>query len=198
MRRLLAYFLRGLVLLAPIAVTAYVCVSLFRSIDGWLGLPVPGAGFALTVVLITVVGFLASNFVTRSVVALVDRVLTRLPFVRLLYGSTRDLMNAFVGEQRRFDRPVLVELVPGSDARVLGFLTQESLDRLGLVGEVGVYVPQAYNVAGQLWVLPASRVRPVAAESAQVMAFIVSGGVTTIPGAPRGAVPVDPVSATRF
>jgi uncharacterized membrane protein len=185
MRRLFAYFLRGLVLLAPIAITAYVCVSLFRAIDGLLGLPIPGAGFAITVALITVVGFAGSNFLTRSVVSLVDRTLARLPFVRLLYGSTRDLLNAFVGEQRRFDRPVLATLLPGSDAQALGFVTQASLEALGVADSVAVYFPQSYNVAGQLWVLPSARVRPLAADSAEVMAFIVSGGVTALPGTGR-------------
>lgn len=185
MRRLFAYFLRGLVLLAPIAITAYVCVSLFRAIDGLLGLPIPGAGFAITVALITVVGFAGSNFLTRSVVSLVDRTLARLPFVRLLYGSTRDLLNAFVGEQRRFDRPVLATLLPGSDAQALGFVTQASLEALGVADSVAVYFPQSYNVAGQLWVLPSARVRPLAADSAEVMAFIVSGGVTRVAGTAR-------------
>ena len=110
MGRLLGYFARGLVLLAPIVVTGWVCWLVFTRVDGWLGLPIPGAGFAVTLVLITIVGFLGSSLLTRSAVGVVDRVLTRLPFVRLLYGSTRDLLNAFVGEKRRFDQPVVLRV----------------------------------------------------------------------------------------
>jgi uncharacterized membrane protein len=186
MRKLLAYFLRGLVLTAPIAITAYVCWALFVRIDGWLRLPIPGAGFVVTIALLTLFGFIASNVVARSAIGLVDRLLGRLPFVRLLYGSTRDLLNAFVGEQRRFDKPVLVTLVPGGTLRSFGFLTQESLARFGLDGDVAVYLPQSYNVAGNLLVVPRSQVTPLDAVSSDLMAFIVSGGVTGMPGATGG------------
>src|SRR5262245_51842567 len=132
MSRLLNYFLRGLVFVAPLGLTAYVCWVVFTRIDGWLGLPIPGLAFLMTISLITLFGFLASNLITRSLLAVFDRVMDRLPFVRLLYSSTRDLLNAFVGEKRRFDKPVLVRLQEGSDARVLGFVTQESLAEMGL------------------------------------------------------------------
>jgi len=181
MRRLLNYFLRGLVLVAPLAITLYVCWVVFVRIDGWLGLPVPGLGFILTIVLITLIGFLGSNLITRGMVAIVEQALSRLPFVRLLYTSTKDLLNAFVGEKRRFDKPVLVRLSMQSEARMVGFVTQESLDRLGLPGYSSVYFPQSYNFAGNLVVFPSSQVEPLDAPSADVMAFIVSGGVTGVP-----------------
>ena len=181
MRRLLNYFLRGLVLVAPLAITLYVCWIVFVRIDGWLGLPIPGLGFLATLVLITLVGFLGSNLITRGMVAIVDQALGRLPFVRLLYTSTKDLLNAFVGEKRRFDKPVLVRLSPQSEARMVGFITQESLDRLGLPGYASVYFPQSYNFAGNLVVFPSSLLEPLDAGSADVMAFIVSGGVTGVP-----------------
>ncbi|MDB4880828.1 MAG: hypothetical protein JWL60_2274 [Gemmatimonadetes bacterium] len=179
-RRLLNYFLKGIVFLAPLVFTVYVCVRLFTAIDGWLGIPIPGVGFLATVVLITLFGFLASNLLARGVLAAVESLLERLPFVRLLYSSTRDLLNAFVGEQRRFDKPVLVEIYPGL-ARALGFVTQQSLASIGLPGHVTVYLPQSYNFAGQLLIFPSTAVTPVDADSADVMAFIVSGGVTAIP-----------------
>jgi uncharacterized membrane protein len=188
MRKLLNYFLRGLVLVAPIAITLYVCWIVFVRIDGWLGLPIPGLGFVVTVVLITLVGFLGSSLITRGMVAIVDQTVGRLPFVRLLYTSTKDLLNAFVGEKRRFDKPVLVKLSDNSEARLVGFVTQESLDRLGLPGYSSVYFPQSYNFAGNLIVFPSSRLQPLDAASADVMAFIVSGGVTGVP-TPRGLTP---------
>ena len=183
MSRLLNYFLKGVVLVAPLAFTLYVCVRLFTTIDGWLGIPIPGVGFVVTIVLITLFGFLASNLLARGILGAVERVLARLPFVRLLYSSTRDLLNAFVGEQRRFDKPVIVAPYPGGVARALGFVTQESLAAIGLEGYVTVYLPQSYNFAGTLLIFPTSAVTPLAADSADVMAFIVSGGVTTLPAA---------------
>jgi len=187
MRRLLNYFLRGLVLVAPLAITAYVLWIVFVRIDGWLGLPVPGLGFLATIALITLVGFLGSNLITRGMVAIVDQALGRLPFVRLLYTSTKDLLNAFVGEKRRFDKPVLVRLSPESEARMVGFITQESLDRLGLPGYAAVYFPQSYNFAGNLVVFPSAHLEPLDAASADVMAFIVSGGVTGVPAKRPGS-----------
>src|SRR5450432_966336 len=91
--RLINYFLKGLVFLAPLAFTIYICVRIFTTIDGWLGFSMPGAGFAITVVLITMVGFLAQSFLTRGVLSIVESMLNRLPFVRLLYSSTKDLLN---------------------------------------------------------------------------------------------------------
>ncbi|MGQ0764719.1 MAG: DUF502 domain-containing protein [Gemmatimonadota bacterium] len=181
MRRLVTYFIRGLVFIAPVAVTIYACVLIFRTVDGWLGLPVPGAGFAAFLLLVTIFGFLGSSFITRRAVAALDETLERLPFVRLLYSSTRDLVNAFVGDKRRFDKPVIVRLFDNSGAQALGFVTQESLDALGLNDQVAVYMPHSYNFSGQMYVFPRSAIRRLEASSSEFMAFIVSGGVTEIP-----------------
>ncbi len=178
MGRLLGYFARGLALIAPIAVTAWVCWVLFTTVDGWLGLPVPGAGFVVTLALITLVGFLGSNLLTRSAVGLLERVLTRLPFVRLLYGSTKDLFNAFVGEKRRFDQPVVVRVAPDGALRFMGFVTREALGHLALDGFVAVYCPHSYNFSGQLFIVPTAQVQRLDVPSAEAMAFVVSGGVS--------------------
>lgn len=195
MKRLLNYFVQGLLLLAPLAITVFVCWKTFTTIDGWLGLPVRGAGFLITMALITVFGFLAGGFLTRRFVGLLERLMQRLPLVRLLYSSTKDLLNAFVGDKRRFDKPVLVELMPGSNAQAFGFVTQESLDHLGLPGHLAVYFPQSYNFAGSLVIFPADQVRRLSADSSAVMAFIVSGGVTSVP---RGPGPLNSAIATAM
>ena len=180
MTRILNYFFKGLVFLAPLVFTIYVCVRVFREIDGWLGLRTPGVGFAVTVALITMFGFLAQSFLTRGMLGLVERMFERLPFVRLLYTSARDLLNAFVGDKRRFDKPVLVTPYPGGVGRLFGFVTQESLDHIGLPGHVTVYFPFSYSIAGQLMLFPKTAITALDADSAEAMAFIVSGGVTGI------------------
>lgn len=180
MKRVLGYFAQGLVLLTPLAVTVWVCWVVFTRVDGWLGLPVPGAGFVATLAIITVVGFLGSSILTRSAVGVMEGVMARLPLVRLLYGSTRDLLNAFVGEKRRFDRPVLVTLTPDAKVRAIGFVTQESLLHVGLPGQVAVYCPFSYSVAGQVYVVDATQVSPLDVASSDAMAFVVSGGVAGI------------------
>ena len=182
MGKLLGYFARGLVLLAPLAVTIAVLWYVFTSVDGWLGrlieLP-PGAGFVATVGLITLVGFLGSSFLTRSAVNWVERLMSRLPFVRLVYGSTKDLLNAFVGEKRRFDKPVLLTLIPNGTL-VIGFVTQESMQQLGLTEHVAVYCPHSYAWSGQIYIVPSALVQPIDVNSADAMAFAVSGGVSRL------------------
>ncbi len=178
MGRLLGYFGRGLVLLAPIVVTGWVCWLVFTRVDGLLGLGIPGLGFVITILLITLVGFLGSSILTRSAVGIVDGVLTKLPFVRLLYGSTKDLLNAFVGEKRRFDKPVLMRVNDNTPLHFVGFVTRDALESLSLPGFVSVYCPHSYNFSGQLYVVPTALVKPIDVSSADVMAFVVSGGVS--------------------
>lgn len=192
MARLLNYFLRGLIVLAPLAVSLYVTWWLFTGIDGILGIPIPGLGFVVTILLITLVGFLASNLLTRGLVGMLERLMTRLPLVRLLYSSTKDLLNAFVGEKRRFDKPVLVALLAGSDVKALGFVTQETLEQLGIADHAAVYFPQSYNFAGQVLMVPSVKVTRLDANSSAVMAFVVSGGVTAIPGGETEISPARP------
>jgi uncharacterized membrane protein len=178
--RVFNYFLRGLVVVVPLALTVYVCAVIFRTIDSWLGLPIRGVGFVVTLLLITLVGFMASGLITRSLIASLDRIFDRLPFVRLLYSSAKDMLNAFVGEKRRFDKPVLVSLSADGSVKAIAFLTSESMSAFGVPGHVTVYMPQSYGFAGHMVVVPADRVRRIDADAAAVMAYIISGGVTQV------------------
>lgn len=177
-RRLARYFVRGLVLTVPAALTIWLSWVAIRWVDGLLGVRFPGVGLLATLVAVTLIGALASSYVARAVLGSMEGLFERLPFVRLLYSSTKDLLNAFVGEERRFKRPVRVALTEDGSVSVLGFVTSEALADLGLAGQVAVYLPQSYNFAGNLIVVPAARVTPLTADSTEVMAFIVSGGVS--------------------
>src|SRR5260370_23913929 len=139
MSRFLNYFFKGLIVIAPVFITVYVCVLIFTRIDSWLGLPIPGVGFAITIVLITLAGFIAQTFFSRAMFSAMDEVIKRLPFVRLIYSSARDLVDAFVGEKRRFDKPVLVTLQWGGTARAFGIVTRVTQARVGLTDHVAVY-----------------------------------------------------------
>lgn len=182
MRRLINYFLQGLIFLVPIILTLWAAGSTFLAIDGWIrrlmGSRIPGLGFLVMLAGVTLFGFLASNFFTRRLLQLFESLLDRLPLLRLLHSSVKDLMSAFVGEKRRFNRPVLVSLGGDGRLKAFGFVTRDDMNRYGLPDEVAVYFPQAYNFAGQVVVVPRSAVTPIAADSSEVMAFIVSGGVT--------------------
>ena len=83
----------------------------------------------------------------------------RLPLVRLVYNATKDLIGAFVGEKKRFDKPVVVSLTADGAVRGLGFITQESLEQLGSLDAVVVYFPQSYAFAGWTFIVPVARVQ---------------------------------------
>lgn len=178
-------FLRGLLIVAPIAATIWLIYVTFSAIDGWLHLDqlldrrvVPGAGVVATFAAITLVGFLARIIGLRWLFRQLDLLFAKVPLVKILYTSIRDLTRAFVGERKRFDQPVAVAPTADPDLLLLGFLTRDALDELGLPGFASVYVPQSYNFAANLILVPKSRVTPIDVPSADVMAFVVSGGVS--------------------
>ncbi len=191
MGRLLGTFGRGLVLVSPIAITIWACVWVIAALDDLIpGLP-PGVSLGITIVIVTIIGFFGSNFITRSAIEFFDRVLDRVPLVRLLYNAVRDVLNAVAGEQRRFDQPVSLRIDEAGEVRVFGFVTRQSLEELGLPRHVSVYCPHSYNFSGQLVVVASHRVEPLDRSSSDVMALIVSGGVSGL------GVSTEPVAQTR-
>jgi uncharacterized membrane protein len=178
MKRLTKYFFEGLLVLVPLVATIYVIYIVFVKIDSIFKFSLPGMGFIVTILTITIVGFISSNFLTRKLVGLVDRIFTKLPLVKMIYTSVKDLIGAFVGDKKSFDKPVLVTLSPGSNIQVIGFITRESLENIGYADKVAVYLPQSYNFAGNLIVVPQEQITKLTADSGDIMAFIVSGGVT--------------------
>ncbi|MEE9613620.1 MAG: DUF502 domain-containing protein [Thermodesulfobacteriota bacterium] len=186
MKRLTRYFFEGLLVIVPTVASIYIIYLIFTKIDGLLGLPIPGMGFVLTLVSITFVGILASTFITEKLFGYLERLISRLPLVKILYSSIKDLMSAFVGEKKSFDKPVLVTIDEGTGAKVLGFITREELGFLGVKDHVSVYLPQSYNFAGNLLIYPAGQVKPLDADSSEVMTFLVSGGVSGGGGGKNG------------
>ena len=179
MKRISQYFLQGLLFLVPLFVTVYVIYWVFVRIDGILDMPVPGVGFIVTIVFVTLVGFGASNFLTKNIVGLVDKIFARLPLVKMIYTAIKDLVNAFVGDKKSFNRPVQVVIDRESNIRVLGFATRDSLDSIGIEDSMAVYLPQSYNFAGNLIIVDREQVTPMSADPGEVMKLIVSGGVSS-------------------
>jgi len=178
MKRLVDNFLKGCLVLVPTVTTVYVVWFVLHKMDSLFPLPIPGLGLLLAVVAITAIGWIASNVVGRRVVEWIERLLKNLPVVRLLFTSIKDLMGAFVGDKRTFDKPVLVRLDPNGTTRMLGFVTCERFDDARLAGHVAVYLPQSYNFAGNVVVVPRGQVETIDADGAEFMTFIVSGGVS--------------------
>jgi len=177
MRTLTRSFAQGLLVLAPVAITVWVVVFTITTLDRWLDTSIPGLGIVIAAAGITVIGYLAGNVVGNKLFSWLESGMRRVPLIRILYNSLRDLFGAFVGSKRKFDKPVAVEINPHG-LKVLGFLTSEHFDDPHLAGHVSVYLPESYNFAGNLIVVPADRVHALDADGAEFMAFIVSGGVT--------------------
>lgn len=163
------------------AITFYLIYYVFIKVDGIIPHKVPGLGILVIVVGITVVGFLFQTFVTSPVVGFFNKLLKRAPLLQLVYSSIKDLFSAFVGKERKFELPVLVTLDKENGIKRLGFLTQKDLSFIGIPdGYVSVYFPSSYGILGELYVVPSDMVEAVNAHSAEVMKFIVSGGVSKV------------------
>ena len=181
MKRFLKYFLRGLLVFVPVGLTIFIIVYIFKSLDdvfSKLNLDAfPGMGLLVTIGGIFLIGLFASNFVGKKLFGLLDKIFGNVPLIKMLYSAIKDLVEAFAGEKKKFDKPVLVTLGTSSHAKIIGFMTRESLDNLGLKDHVAVYLPQSYNFAGNVLIFPKEAVTPLNIESSDVMTFIVSGGV---------------------
>jgi len=182
MRTLTRSFAQGLLVLAPVAITAWIVWVSVTTLDRWLETRIPGLGILIAAAGITLIGYLTGNVVGNKLLSWLEAGLQRVPLVRILYNSLRDLFGAFVGQKRKFDKPVAVEMNQHG-LKVLGFLTSEQFDDPQLAGHVSVYLPESYNFAGNLIVVPKERVHPLDADGAEFMAFIMSGGVTDMSAA---------------
>lgn len=184
MKMFLRYLAQGAAIAVPIAVTLYVVYAIVRAMDGLLRLPVPGLGLIVTLALMTLLGFVTSSVIGTRLVGFAEGLLQRVPLVKILYGSLRDLVAAFVGERKGFDHPVLVEL-PCGQGKVFGFATRYGLPLPGLADHVAVYFPQSYNFAGNLVAVPRANVTELDVKSTELMSFVISGGIAGL-AEPRG------------
>jgi uncharacterized membrane protein len=183
LKRLAGFFIQGLVILAPIAITAYFLYWLFENVDSILRpyVNVPGLGFLLIISGVILVGWISSNFLMGSILNVFDQWMERTPGVKLIYTSTRDFFEAFAGNKRKFNKAVLANVF-GPDVWMVGFLTDEEMDKFEMgADKVAVYVPQGYNFAGQLYILPRERVRKIdKISSGEAMKYAVTGGVVDL------------------
>jgi uncharacterized membrane protein len=178
MNWLIKNFLRGLVIVVPIALTVYLVYQTFLRLDQLLHFNQPGLGLAILIVAIIGIGVLAGNFVGRRFFSLTETLFTKAPIVRIVYAAIKDLLEAFVGNKRRFDRPVAIRMLDG--IKTFGFITRDDLTSLGMPGDVAVYVPFSYTWDGCLLIVARERVTVLEMDSASVMALVVSGGVSRV------------------
>lgn len=186
MKRLIRYFFQGLLYIAPLGITLFILYKIFQLLDNllrplcikYLNCNIPGIGIIMVFLLVAFLGFLGSSIIARPFKNLTTKLIGKAPLVKVIYSSIKDLLSAFVGKERKFNQPVLVLVNTISNLEKLGFLTQKDLSKIGIEGEkVAVYFPHSYNFSGELFIVPAEHVKFIEGAPADVMKFIVSGGV---------------------
>lgn len=191
-KKLLQYFLQGLLILAPVAVTIYALYFVVSTVDSWLPLfsyvdekgqvhvQNYGLGFVIIIAALITIGYFSSFFITGRIVSFMDKFMQKAPGIKHIYGTTRDFFEAFAGDKKKFTQNVLAN-VDDNDVWRIGFVTREDMSDFGLNDFVSVYVPMAYSVAGNVYIIPKNRIRPITQySSTQTMKFAVSGGVTDL------------------
>ena len=181
-QRIIQYFLQGLLILGPVSITIYFIYIVFDKIDGLLrpAINIPGLGFIIIIAFVIVIGYISSFFVMGRLLSLLDKFLEKTPGIKLLYSFIKDFFEAFAGNKKKFTNNVLA-CVDDNDVWRVGFITQENMSTFGMEDYVAVYLPMAYSVAGNVYIVRKERIRPITSISAtQTMKFAVSGGVTTI------------------
>ncbi len=186
MKTTINYFLRGLLFIFPLFATFYVIMILINWLDdavhpvlfGWLPFQIPGLGLLTSFLLIALLGFAISTALTRPVVNYFENLLAKIPFIKIIYTAFKDFTAAFVGDKKRFNKPVLVTLVDGVDR--IGFITEKDLSILNIENRIAVYCPHSYNFSGNLFLVDPERVRILKIHPSEAMKFAVSAGVTQI------------------
>ena len=182
-KKLLGYFIQGFIILAPIAITIYALYWLFDKVDSILRpyVNIPGLGFIIIVVFIILVGWISSSFLMGSFISFFDQWMERTPVIKFIYSSTKDFFESFAGDKKKFSKSVLANVF-SQDVWIIGFLTDEEMQKFEMGSDkVAVYVPQAYNFAGQLYILPRDRVRKIdGITSGEAMKYAVTGGVVDL------------------
>ncbi len=184
--------MQGLLILAPVTITIYAIFWIITTIDSWIPIFSSkdengvihvqnyGLGFLAIIGTIIIIGYFSSFFITGRIISLMDRFFQRAPGIKHIYGTTRDFFEAFAGDKKKFTQNVLAN-VDDTDVWRVGFITQDNMDEFGFSDYVAVYIPMAYSVAGNVYVIPRSKVKPITIiSSAQTMKFALSGGVTTV------------------
>lgn len=185
MKKIMGYLVQGVLFIAPLAITVYILYVIFKFFDGLLeslltglGFYIPGLGIVIIFLLLIFIGYLGQTFIAKPVVKLANRLLDKVPLLKIIYSAFNDLLSAFVGKQRKFNKPVIVTVNKEAGLEKVGFLTEDDLSMIDAKDKVAVYFPHSYNFSGEMFIVPTANVRTLKTNPAQMMKFIVSAGVS--------------------
>ena len=186
MKKLINYLLQGLLYLAPLSITAYVVYAAFTFIDGlsqkiltrFFDIHIPGLGLLSLLVFLILIGILGRTIIAQPLKKIFRKIIDYIPLLNFIYSAFNDLFTAFVGKEKKFNQPVLVQVNLNSNLEKLGFITEEDLDVIQAEGKVAVYFPHSYNFSGELFIVPKAQIKNLDVNSSEMMRFIVSAGLT--------------------
>ena len=189
MNKIIRYLLQGILFTVPVAITVYVIITLTNWVGSavdFLGISIhpfvdPLVGLIGGVTVLIIIGAIGSSIFFYPLFKRIEHLIEKTPFLKIVYTSVKDLLSAFVGQKKKFNKPVIVKVNENPLMEKMGFITQSSLKDLGIAeNKVAVYFPLSYSLSGDLFIVPAENVKAVNVPSAEFMKFIISGGVTEI------------------
>lgn len=186
MKKLVNYLLQGILYLAPIGITAYIVYGTFIFIDNALqkilskffDVIIPGLGVLSLIIFLILIGYLGRTIIAKPLQKIFKKSIESIPLLKFIYSALNDLLSAFVGNEKKFNKPVLVKVNLNTDLEKLGFITEDNLEILEEKEKVAVYFPHSYNFSGELFIVPKTQIKPLQIASSEVMKFIVSAGLS--------------------
>ncbi|MBS4215981.1 DUF502 domain-containing protein [Neobacillus rhizophilus] len=189
MKSILKSFINGILTIVPIILVIYVIYKTFLFLDGLLGdrlRPylkedyIPGIGLLTTIILITLLGWLSTKYISGKIIRLIDRLLEKIPVVKTIYSVIKDTIQSFLGDKKSFSKVALV-VIPGTGMKSMGFITSEQLEDFysPLKDHAAVYIPQTFQVAGFTFLIPKEQIEIIDVKPEDAMKFILSGGMTS-------------------
>jgi uncharacterized membrane protein len=185
MKGLLKLLFQGILYVAPTALTVFILIKIFLFLDSILetivGKDIPGLGVLTLIGGLVLIGFLGNTFISDPIKKSFNQWLEKVPLIKVIYNSVKDLLGAFVGNKKKFNLPVMVKEQTNATCYKVGFITQESLASLGIDQNlVAVYFPHSYAFSGMVFLVENEYIVPINKPAAEVMKFIVSGGVISV------------------
>lgn len=188
-KALINYFVRGLLVVLPLSTALFLVFWTFATVDNALNLSdliffnptngkpmyIPGIGILSVIIIVFVSGIIVTYLVNEPIKNWFNKWLNKLPLFKFIFSSVKDFTEAFVGEDKKLNEPVLVEDINGF--KRIGFLTQKNLIAFDLPDEVAVYFPLSYSFAGQVYIVHKNKIQHLNISATQAMKFIISGGV---------------------
>ena len=193
MKKIIKLLFQGILLVAPLALTAYILVKIFNLLDTILPKnmtiyssgstkilvdDIPGLGIILLLLFLIFIGFLGNTFISQPIINYFNKLIKKIPLIKLIYDAVKDLLGAFVGDKKKFNHPVMVKDNPNSTYYRIGFVTQESVKLLDHKQDFSaIYFPHSYAFSGTVFLVENQHIVQLDAPAGEVMKFLVSGGV---------------------